>query len=245
MEKPREAAQSEGWSSGWPERRDSGAEVTEPAKAAGEDWEGDYKGSAARGSVLEEAMSSQPNLPASQGEEDYEMEYKESREPPKSAPAIPPLPDVASKAQTAPLQEKTTPVPPSCRSLCLSYLENLFTDLSKKSSTISDPRLKRQPHGDAAENGIRPPEEGGQHGQVSAKLGDFSHPGMWTLLLCHGERGQIVSPGPWKGSCLFLSWDLVVLLLNCTCVDSSTSLLGSAQRPQHWAGDSFSQGLVC
>ncbi|XP_039352176.1 uncharacterized protein LOC120375541 [Mauremys reevesii] len=97
------------WSSGWPERQGSGAEETEPAKATGEDCEGDYKGSAAQGSVLEEATSSQPNLPASQGEEYWEKEYEEFREPLKSAPAVPPPPEVASKAPTAPLQEKTTP----------------------------------------------------------------------------------------------------------------------------------------
>ncbi|XP_050777438.1 uncharacterized protein LOC127033542 [Gopherus flavomarginatus] len=57
---------------------------------------------------------------------------------------------VASKAQTAPLQEKTTPLPPS-KDGYYNYLENLFTDLPKKSSTVSDPRLERQPHEDAAE----------------------------------------------------------------------------------------------
>ncbi|XP_042715205.2 uncharacterized protein LOC122174587 [Chrysemys picta bellii] len=166
--------ESKRWSSGWPQRRGSGAEETESAKAAREDWEEDYKGSAAQGSVLEEATSSQPNLPASQGGEDWEKEYEKSREPPKSAPAVPPLPEVASKAQTASLQEKTTPLPPSKDSSFSSYLENLFTDLPRESSTVSDPCQEREPHGDAAESGTRPPEGGGQCGQVSAKLGDFT-----------------------------------------------------------------------
>ncbi|XP_044852673.1 uncharacterized protein LOC123354625 [Mauremys mutica] len=67
---------------------------------------------------------------------------------------------------------KIAALPPSKDSSFYSDLENLFTDLPKKSSTVSDPHLKRQPPGDAAESGIRPPEEGGQHGQVSVKL-DF------------------------------------------------------------------------
>ncbi|XP_067413571.1 uncharacterized protein C19orf84 homolog isoform X2 [Emydura macquarii macquarii] len=153
-------------SGGWPQRQGSGAGETEAAKAPEEDWEVDYEGSTTRGSSAEEAKTSQPDLPASQGGEDWEKEYEESREPPKLAPGDPPLPEVALKVQPASLQERRTPRPPSQDSVFSSCLQNLFSDLP----VVSELRREQQPSGDATESGTRPPGGGGgPHGWVSAE----------------------------------------------------------------------------
>ncbi|XP_044846605.1 uncharacterized protein C19orf84 homolog [Mauremys mutica] len=154
------------WSSGGVKRWGSGAGKTEAAKAAREDWEANYGGSTTRGSVLGNAWSSQPNLPASQEGEDWEKEYEES---PKSAPGVPPLPQVALKVQPASRQERTTPRPASKDGSFSSYLHKLIADLPGGSSQ------ERQPPGGAAGCGTRPPGGGGggPSGQGSAKLGDF------------------------------------------------------------------------
>ncbi|XP_042703570.2 uncharacterized protein C19orf84 homolog [Chrysemys picta bellii] len=165
---PWDAPGAKRWSSGGVKRWGE----TEAAKATREDWEADYGGSSARGSVLEKARSSQPSLPASQEGEDWEKEYEES---PKSAPGVPPLPQVALKVQPASLQERTTPRPACKDGSVSSYLQNLFADLRGGSSTASEPRRGRQPPGGAAERGTRLPEGGGgPSGQGSAKLGDFT-----------------------------------------------------------------------